>query len=60
MALLIDGLWAALTDAERFGRRQGILQAGVGVRVMEDIESVLRLRLNPERPGCRGFPYLDP
>jgi hypothetical protein len=59
MALLVDD-WSALTNAERFGRRHGILQAGVGVGVMEDIESVLRRRLNPERRGCRGFPYLDP
>jgi hypothetical protein len=60
MALLVDGLWCALRRAERFGRRRGILAAGVGVWVMEDVEGVLRLRLNPERPGCPGFPNLNP
>jgi len=57
---ILDGLWSALTSAERFSREQGVLQAGVGVRMMEDIESVFRLRPNPERRRSRGFPYLDP
>src|SRR4249919_2112258 len=60
MALPVDGLWCALTEAERFGRREGSLEAGVRVRVMEDAESLLRLGLNPERPGGPGFPNLDP
>jgi hypothetical protein len=57
---LLDGLSSALTSAERFSREQGVLQAGVGVRVMEDIECVFRLRPNPECRRGRGFPYLDP